>query len=306
MPPTGQQARQLLAPGDKRVLDANGVLTGFGKFTVHNDAQYAQANTGVIMGIYGKGGNGKTTLICSIADPKLNPDMHDLPMAVLDSEAGIKSVTHLLAPGYLDLIPIPSISAVEDFIDLWSASPKNQFPWRSILFDNLSDWVQKALKEQGFHGKDSVVSSQPDYNAMTTRLTVILQNIRDLATEYNVNCFFNLWEMTEKSDGGLIIGRRADLTPKLAIRVMGILDYVGYLSVVNNPPHYTRKLDFSPNPEQDTKTRRRPDEASKDIPLELYSHDARSSLMVDLLNTIKRGVTFNRSNYIKRPSITGR
>lgn len=306
-PNSQSRTSAIIMPGDKRILTpGTDVLAKFGTFPVVTSSDNILEDLGVIIGVYAHGGVGKTTFFCSLADPKLNPDGLFLPMCVLDSEAGIKSVAHLVAPSRLERIHVTSIAQIEEFVDTWAASPKGMFPWQSLLFDNLSDWVQKALAEQGFHNASvpggGPTSSQPDFNAMTTRLTVILQKIRDLALDYNVNCFFNLWEQTEKTEGGAVIGHRADLTPKLAARVIGILDYIGYMTVLNNPPHWTRKLDFSPNPELDSKTRRRPDGVASKIPFEIYNPN-----VVDMLKTIKGGTEFPAERY-KKPlnPITGR
>ncbi len=307
MPPNTQTAAAptIIRPGDQRVVDANGKITAFGTFLVESDRASIQEDLGAIIGIYGKGGNGKTTLACSIADRKLNPGGHDLPMGVLDSEAGIKSVAHLVGPD-LQRIPIPTFGRLEEFVATWKATPKNTFPWRTLLLDNVSSYIQKVLRDQGFHGQSvpggGRTSSEPDYNAMTTRITVCLQDLKDLSLSYGVNLILMLWEYTEKTEAGLIIGHRADVTPKLGIRIQGMLDFIGYLTVVNDPPRWTRKLDFSPNPELDSKVRSIQGEPASKIPLELYNPN-----MVDILNTIKRGVPFPTDKY-RKPinTVTGR
>lgn len=309
MPPNEQlnaaAGQTILKPGDQRVVDAAGKITKFGRFAVISDRAQVLEELGAIIGIYGKGGNGKTTLVCTLADRNLNPEGYDLPMGVIDAEAGIKSVAHLVGPD-LQRIPVKSFTDVEDFVATARANGKTNFPWRTLLWDNLSDMIQKALAEQGFHNTTVIgggkTSSQPDYNAMTTRVTLAVQSIRDLALDYGVNMIFLLWESTERTEAGVITGHRADITPKLGIRIQGILDYIGYLTVLNNPPHWTRKLDFSPNPELDSKSRFPKDDPALAIPFELYNPN-----FVDILNTVKRRMPFPKDKY-KKPvnTVTGR
>lgn len=314
MPPENaklaQEIRSILSPGDRVVRNAAGEITDFGKFKVSSTPEKIQQ--GVVIGVYASGGTGKTTFFCSIADRKLNPEGHDLPMLMLDAEGGVKSVIHLIGSD-LHHLPIHSFYEIEEWIEVARAQPKANFPWRSVYLDNLSDMIQKALFEQGLHGKPNagpgMTSSQPDYGAMTTRVTLALQNLRDLALDYNFNLFISLWEAVEKTSGGDIIGYRADITPKLAIRVQGILDYIGYLSVLKTQAVikgidgvsravWVRKLDFSPNPELDSKWRVTPDKAEQ-IPLELYN-----PLLPPILDTIKRGVPFPTNQFKKVVSPT--
>lgn len=306
MPPIGQATNNtILVPGKQWEKDENGKILKFGGLEVIDDAKVIMEEWGVVMGLYAAGGKGKTTFACSLADRKLNPDGNDLPMGILDAEAGIKSVAHLLGPD-LQEIPCNTVTKLEAFVAAAKVTPKNQFPWKTLALDNLSFIVEQALEEQGFHNQTVAgggrTSSQPDYNAMTTRMTVVLRDLRDLSSSHGCNIIFFLWEQVEKTESGTVIGHRADISPKLGSRVRGMLDFIGYMTVLNDPPHWSRKLDFSPNPDLDSKMRRRPNEASQQIPYELYNAN-----LVDILNTIKRGVPFPAQKFAKRVnSVTGR
>jgi hypothetical protein len=287
------------------VRDGNGKVIQFGGLEVIDNGQTIMEQWGVVMGLYAGGGKGKTTFACSLADPAINPEGHDLPMAILDAEAGIKSVAHLIGPN-LQEIPCNTVTKLEAFVAAAKVTPRADFPWKTLALDNLSFLVTQALEEQGLHGRSTpgggLTSSQPDYNAMTTRLTSVLRDLRDLSTSHGANIIFFLWEQTEKTEAGVVLGHRADITPRLGSRVQGMLDYIGYMTVLNNPPRWTRKLDFSPNPELDSKMRRRPDEASQAIPFELYNPN-----LADILNTIKRGAAFPVSKFARPVSaVTGR
>jgi hypothetical protein len=309
MPATVDNNRQILRPGDRVVRDANGTITEFGDFRLDSDPVGIRERLGVVIGVYAAGGTGKTTFFCSICDRSLNPDGHDLPMLVLDAEAGIKSVTHLLGAD-LQRLEIKSFGDLEKWINLARAQPKAQFPWRSVYLDNLSDLMNKALADQGFHNRSvsggGPTSSQPDYNAMTVRVTLALQDMRDLAMDYGFNVFISLWDNVEKTPDGAIIGYRADLTPKLSTRVQGLLDYIGYMSVlptqvvVNGKALWVRKLDFSPNPQLDSKWRVTPDHW-EEVPYELYQ-----PTLPAILNTIKRGVPFPKEKFARPRNTQGK
>lgn len=303
------QERVILQPANRVTLNEGGLPSTFGRFVISSSKEQLAASIGVVIGVYASGGTGKTTFFCSIADRKLNPEGHDLPMLLLDAEAGIKSVLHLVGPD-LQTTTIKSFYDVEQWIELVEAQPKALFPWRSVYLDNLSDLIQKALAEQGYHNKANsgpgVTSSQPDYAAMTTRVTLALQKLRDLAIDYGFNLFVSLWESVEKNSSGDILGYHADVTPKLAIRIQGILDYIGYMTVLKTPVvvngklTWIRKLDFSPNPELDAKWRVTPDKADE-IPLELYQ-----PTLPAILDTIKRGKPFNKAKFVKPLGSTGK
>lgn len=303
MPPTNQTTgRAILRPGDQLQRDESGQITGFGKFKVYSDPSTILETSGVTIGIYAAGGTGKTTFFCSICDPRLNPDGHDLPMLLIDAMGGIKSVAHLIGPN-LQQLPVHSFSDVEEWISTARAHPSGSFPWKSICIDNLTDLMHKALAEQGFHNpglqgsSGFKTSSQPDFNAMTTRITVALQDLRDLSIDYGFNLFISLWDSIEKTPEGTIIGYKAALTPQLSTRVQGILDYIGYLTVLPSPVmiggklSWVRKMDFSPNPNQDTKWRVTPDRADE-VPFTLYQ-----PTLPAILDTVKRRKPFPKSQF---------
>jgi hypothetical protein len=312
VPPNSQVSattagRAILTPGD-RVKYLDDLPVSFGDFALDNDPTKTLERLGVVIGIYAAGGTGKTTFFCSICDRKLNPERHDLPMLCLDAEAGIKSVAHYLGKD-LQRLTLHSFADLERWVALARAQPKHLFPWHSVYLDNLSDLVGKALEEQGFHnrapdGSLSGTSSQPDFNAMTTRVVLCLHDLRDLAEDYGFNLFISLWDQTEKDEKGNILGWRADLTPRLSTKVQGTLDYIGYMTVlpsqivINGKAEWVRKLDFSPNPMLDSKWRVTP-EHRDEIPFELYQ-----PTLPAILDTIKRGVPFPRERFRKPVSAT--
>ena len=105
MPPTGQATNNtILVPGKQWEKDENGKILKFGGLDVIDNAKTIMEEWGTVLGLYAAGGKGKTSFACTLADRKLNPDGHDLPMGILDAEAGIKSVAHLIGP---DLQEIP-------------------------------------------------------------------------------------------------------------------------------------------------------------------------------------------------------
>jgi hypothetical protein len=312
MPPTTNPLaagnRTILTPTDRLTRGPDGTITDFGKFKVFSDAPSILESVGVTIGVYAAGGTGKTTFFCSIADRTLNPEGHDLPMLIIDSMAGIKSVAHLIGPD-LQQLPVQSFTDVEDWIAFARAQPKHLFPWKSIYLDNGTYLMHKALAEQGFHNQVSGsgrTSSQPDFNAMTTRITVALQDLRDLSIDYGFNLFISFWDSVEKTPEGTITGYKADLTPKLSSRVQGILDYIGYLTVMPSPVvidgrnTWVRKLDFSPNPMQDSKWRVTPAHQD-DIPFELYQ-----ATLPAILDTVKRGKPFPTARFRRPTSPTTR
>jgi hypothetical protein len=88
------------------------------------------------------------------------------------------------------------------------------------------------------------------------------------------------------------------LTDKLSARIPGIPNNVGYITVLNNPPLYTRKLSFAVTPLNDAKLRRATGDDASDIPLEIY-YGLDANPIVDMLRTIYEGVPFPSARYVR-------
>jgi len=276
------------------VRDANGKLTSFGGLSVVSTLQEALDRSGICIGIYGRPGVGKTTLAAQLADPKLNPSLDYLPMLLLDAEAGVHSVAHLLGDNFQQ-IPITTFKEFELFCESLANSSPQDFPWKTVYVDNVSDLLAKGLAETGYHGFAGEISSQPDYGIVTTQMTDCIRKLRDASQTHGINVILSLWEKQDFTEGGqTLLQIRADLPPKLGRNIHGILNYIGYLSIERTPQGWARRLSFSVNPLYNAKWRARPMSSDNTIPEELWNPN-----LVDIFNTIKKGAAFPATKYAK-------
>jgi hypothetical protein len=136
------------------------------------------------------------------------------------------------------------------------------------------------------------------YMQATVAMLALTRTMRDIARKQNINTILIAWDAPEKDESTGVVKRDVGFTPSLARQFPGIVDIVGYLTVVNDPPRYTRKLSFAPSPTTAAKFRRSRNERASQIPYELFYNLDDSNPMVDLLATMRGGVAFPKDKYL--------
>lgn len=273
MPPTDQP--KILRPGAKLVeKDADGNITSFGGIRVR-DVKEA-ATRGVCLGIYGPAGAGKTTLCCTaVRNLELGA-----PGIVLDAEGGARSVADEMGLEWGELI---TFDDAENFVQAALAVGENNFKWRSVILDNLSELAEMCRREV----TKGDTTTQPEYNQVTTRVKNLVRDYRNLSRLFGVNVFIVMWDTPEKNEAGATIARRVNFTPKLASQLPGVVDLIGYLEVIDNPPHFSRNLHLEATPRLDSKWRVAPSEVANTMPRQIVN-----PTMDEILDTLIGGKPF--------------
>lgn len=197
--------------------------------------------------VYGPSGHGKTTLLgTAIDDPRLRP------MAFLNFEGGtisIASKTRDIAVDDLGhpeegLIDVVDVQSWGDFDRVYEKLRGLTNVYRSIGVDsltevnylNLRDAVSLATQADPKHDAD--IPEMRDYQRSAVRLRALVRQFRDL----DAHVFFSaLSQDSENSQTGLS-ERRPALTGKLSEEIVGLLDVVGYLAIVEDDEASWRRL----------------------------------------------------------------
>lgn len=93
---------------------------------------------GAFLTIYGAPGHGKTATASNIVHSELAR-----PVLYVDAEGGVRTIRHL---DNVDSVQVSSWTDVENIMESVKAAG-NKFPYRSIIFDNLSE-MRKMLQSE--------------------------------------------------------------------------------------------------------------------------------------------------------------
>lgn len=271
------------------VKDFDGTLTTFNGLTIIKPSEAIKF--GVCGAIYGPGGVGKTTFAAGACESEFGA-----PVLDVDAEGGASAVSHI-SESKLSVAPVKSWKEIDALGANFSLA---QFPWRTVLFDNMTEYASLALdaaKAKGGRG----VNDQPqiqDYGTATRWILAFTRHWRDIARFTGINVVFIAWDSREKDDETGRISQRVNFTPALQSQFPGIVDIVGYLStdpkiqLANQGGEYLRWLNFSSNPRLDSKFRRSKNEHAKDIPLLIPNPQ-----FAHILDTIKGGKPWPKDYY---------
>lgn len=231
--------------------------------------------------IYGPPGSGKTLLASGAADS----EMHS-PVLFADAEGGSSVFSHR---SDIDVITVRQWSVLRKIID----ALKNDSPYRTLVLDNMSEIQQLNITSIAGQGNDIQIQH---WNKSTADILNMTRTLLDHSINKGLNVIFLAWEDREKDSVSNMIRTGIGFTPSLANKFPGIIDIVGYLSVMNNAPHYSRLLSFAPSPKTDAKFRRSSNDLARSIPLQVvYGED--NLPMADLLDCLKGTKKFPAARY---------
>lgn len=231
-----------------------------------------QGEWGVNFLLYSTPGAGKTTLAASA----VRSLEHGAPVLVVDAEGGARVLSDM---DNITVIPIKDIDAqgrpgygweriLEVCADLIKRDPKVR-DYKTIVFDNLSEYIHVCLRHvMRTYPRNIDIKDRPDQNdwgKMTLEILLFVRRMRDFARNNQVNVVFIAWETPEKNSMGQTVGNRLMVNPALAKSLPGIVDAVGFLSVVDDKTEQ-RELTFQASSRTDAKFRRSGTEAASKIP----------------------------------------
>lgn len=238
--------------------------------------------------LYSKGGDGKTTLAASLAT---NPA--DSPVLFIDAEGGTKVVKHLKD------IEVMSVDNWDQIVKIKAEllkMPAENFPWKTIVIDNLSEIIQLATNK--IVGNATEQTSQPKYGEMAREIVALVRDLRNvLARKRGVNLVIIAWDSFEKDElaGRAIYTLRG--TPMLQRDLPGIMDHIAHIESIDNHPD-ARRLRFENSSRTISKLRASADKAHLSIP-KVIDYRLANMPLVDIVAALRRGVDFPVAKYPK-------
>ena len=248
-------------------------------------APQAMTKLGMCMILYGAAGVGKTPLAASCADSP-----HGCPTVFLDAEGGTQSIAHYDP----DKLKVVQIYKWEELIR-WSQSTfkdPRAYPFQTTVFDNLSEYYMLAQK---YITQDREMPSQPEYGKINQLIISFVEDWRDFTRRTGRNVIFIAWDDRDKDENSVVKSTLA-FTPGVVKALPGKVDIIGHLSVHNNPPYYTRILNFAPSPKNQAKFRRSLLGNAQKIPYEIPFH-LENMPMPDILSVLKGGGEWPSQKY---------
>ena len=227
--------------------------------------------------IYGPPGTGKTTFAATMARYKPAPrtllvDVEGGSSVVADWPEARSGILQVTDP------PISSYQEIKNLMNALKVAPVEQIPWDNIVIDNLSE-----IQVLNLRGITSEIPSYPEYHQSQQDISAFVRACRDLAKVKGINIIIIAWDEVDKEElpgGGTLTKRVLGLTPKLGRLLPGIVDYVGVLSIMDQPPEFPRLLSFAPSKREVTKTRAAQSDPMARIPLQIYKPTMESILAV--------------------------
>jgi len=246
---------------------------------------------------YAYPGVGKTTIAGMFAD---YPSARDV--LIVDAEGGASVLAHR---DHVDVVQVQKWSDVERVLLHLERTPTNSLKYHTVCFDNVTELQAMHLQ--------SLVGSAPveiqHYGINTATMMRLARRVRDLSRFRGINTVLIAWQEVKVNKLTSITRQTVALTEKLANRLPGVPNIVGHISIMNNPPLYTRKLSFAASPLTDAKFRRSAGDASTPIPDDIY-YSADQNPIADMLRTLYEGAPFPAHLYLRpkgkvRPGMSG-
>jgi len=173
---------------------------------------------GINIVIFGYGGAGKTTLGCTAQDSDLGKDV-----LLIDLEGGVRSVADR------DDITVMQPRNWEEVVQLIEWLKKNDHPYKTWIFDSLTEAQRMTLKMVMKSSPTPDMPSQPEYGKSNELVLTMVRELRNLSVERGLNIVFTAHadEVKDESSGTVLI--RMALTPGCVKGLYQIVDAIAYL-----------------------------------------------------------------------------
>lgn len=235
---------------------------------------------------YAYPGVGKTTIAGMFAD---YPGARDI--LIVDAEGGANVLAHR---DYVDVIQVQKWSDVEKVLVHLERAPLSSLKYHTVCFDNVTELAAMHLQSVAGTGTPEI----QHYGINTATMMRLARRVRDLSRFRGINTVLIAWQELRTNKRTAITRETVALTEKLATRLPGIPNIVGNISILNNPPIYTRKLSFAASPFNDAKFRRSVGDASTPIPDDIY-YTVQQNPIRDMLATLYDGTPFPTEQYVR-------
>lgn len=235
---------------------------------------------GLCIALYGPPGTGKT-----VTAAKLSLVEETSPVLIVDAEGGMKSIQHLD-------VDVVSVKSWDEIYKLSQALIRER-PWKTVIWDNLSEFANLALLK--YAGSDPPQIQH--HGRATLDMLAFTRLARDLARNNNMNSILIAWDAPEKDEFTGVLKRDVGFTPSLARQFPGMVDIVGHLSTENDAAA-TRHLSFKTSPRSAAKFRRSRIKSALDIPLDMWFGED-DNLLADIILALKGVKEFPKTKYGK-------
>lgn len=235
---------------------------------------------------YAYPGVGKTTIGGMFAD---YPPARKV--LVIDAEGGASVLAHR---DYVDVIQVMTWPELEKILVYLERAPRASIPYNTVVFDNVTEFASMHLTSLVGSGTVEI----QHYGMNTSTMMRTARRVRDLSRRRDMNTVLIAWQDTKVDKRTSLTRQTVALTDKLSTRLPGVPNVVGHITVMNNPPLYTRKLSFAATPLNDAKFRRSAADASQQIPDDIY-YGPQQNPIADMLATLYDGVPFPAAAYTR-------
>jgi hypothetical protein len=255
--------------------NANRVIKSYGGIEI---SPVSSPDRGLVLGIYGPGGSGKTTLAATVTDAA---DELGSPALLLNARGNPHVIT-----SYASKIDIANITKFDQVEKIRTDLLRDKdLPYKSIIHDNVTEMWSMDLRDR--YGPMTNVD-WTKHAASTSDIMQMIRNWIDLAeTGPKLNVIFVFQETPETRD---IRGRTGVIRSEVAFNkalqshVPSLVNFLGRLYIHTEQPPYRRVLDFRPidTIHQAKMQVDRDDQYASQIPFEVYDPS-----LASILDTIR-------------------
>jgi phage nucleotide-binding protein len=210
---------------------------------------------------------------------------------IVDAEGGASVLAHL---DNVDVIQVQKWQDLEKVLVYLERAPRTDIPYNTVCFDNVTEFASMHLNSLVGSGTIEI----QHYGMNTATMMRMARRVRDLSRFRDMNTVLIAWQDVKVDKRTNMTRQTVALTDKLSTRLPGVPNVVGHITILNNPPLYTRKLSFAATPTNDAKFRRSSGDASQQIPDDIY-YTVEQNPIADMLATLYDGVPFPTANYTR-------